>query len=271
MLLALLVHVRDRQAVRAAVPATIPIRFVARAADLARSWPEGEPTAMLAELVDAEHASSVRALAAFHRRAPTVPVCAYIPLTIDAVRQVVQLTVRRVVMDVIVMPGDDLRAQLRRLLDYAHVRGETAALRFIWHRWETADVRDIVGACITMSGGAASVGDVARRLNRSARTLERQVAQAGLPPAHSILGWCRLLRAAYRLDRPEATVKEVAAMLGYPSPHAFAQHLQRHATLTLAELRAVGFRGLAAHVQAELLTTRALEKLRTHESAQRHA
>src|SRR5690348_17049892 len=155
MLLALLVHVRDRQAVRAAVPATIPVRFVARAADLARSWPEGEPTAVLAELVDAEHASSVRALTAFHQRASTVPVCAYIPLTIDAVRQVVQLAVRRVVMDVIVVPGDDLRAQLRRLLDYAHVRGETAALRFIWHRWETADVRDIVDTCITMSGGGA--------------------------------------------------------------------------------------------------------------------
>lgn len=258
VLLALLVRQRDREAVRAALPDCVAVDFVARAADLARLGSQGEPTAVLAELVDAERVSSVRALTAFHTRASAVPVCAYIPLTVGAVQEVVRLTMRGVVTDVIIAPDTDLRVHLRSLLGSAHAQGEIAAVEHVWRRWATADVRDIVDACIAMSSGAVSVSDAARKLNRSVRTLERQIAQAGLPSAQRILGWCRLLRAAYRLERPEATVKIVAASLGYPSPHAFAQHLQRHATLTLAELRADGFRGLAAHVQAELLTTRAL-------------
>lgn len=270
MLLALLVHERDRQAVRAAVPG-VRVHFAERAADLSQPWPEGEPAAVLAELADAAGVSSVHALVALRRRARTVPVCAYIPFTRDAVRQVVRLAARGVVTDVIIAPDADLRVQLRHLLDSAHVRGELAALRHVWLRWAAADVRDIVDACIAVSGTSASVGDVARRLNRSVRTLERQVSQAGLPSAQRILGWCRLLRAAHRLDRPGSTVKAVAASLGYPSPHAFALHVRRHAALTLAELRADGFRGLAAHIQGELLTTRALKSLRTRESVQRHA
>jgi AraC-like DNA-binding protein len=100
------------------------------------------------------------------------------------------------------------------------------------------------------------VADVAKRLSRSPRTLERQVMQAGLPPIHRVLRLSRLLRAAYRLERPGANVKQIAAELGYPSPHALAQRLHRHTGLTLTELRSGGFGGLSAYVQARLLAAR---------------
>jgi AraC-like DNA-binding protein len=257
------VHERERRAVRAAAPADAVVHYIARSSELRQSWPDGQPAAVLAELTDASGAPSAEALTAFHERAPAVPVCLYIPLQTEAVRAVVPLTARGVVSDVIVAGDGDLRVRLHSLLHHARARSEIAALRRVWHRWTPAEARPIVEACMAASERFVPVTDVARALNRSERTLERQLVHAGLPPAHRVLGWCRLLRAAYRLDQQGATVKVVAAELGYPSAHAFAQHLHRHAGLTITDLRrSGGFRGLAACARSELVTTHAHSLLR---------
>lgn len=257
-LLALITQERDREMIRAALPAQTLVHVVAHVGSLRQPWPDGEPTAVLAELADSGGGSLERALAAFHHRKPAVPVCSYIPLQAGAVRDVVRLAARGLVRDVIVAGRDDLQARLHQLLHDGHARSETAALWRVWRSWTPTALRDIVAACIAASGRGARVTDMARRLNRSARTLERQVLEAGLPPARRILGWCRLLRAACRLEQPGAATKVVAADLGYSSPHALVQHLHRYAGLTITELRtAGGFTGLAACVQAELLARRA--------------
>ena len=49
-------------------------------ARLAQRMPHGQPTAVLMEIADTKDSSTLRALAAFHRRAATVPVCVYLAL-----------------------------------------------------------------------------------------------------------------------------------------------------------------------------------------------
>jgi AraC-like DNA-binding protein len=254
-LVALLTRERDQRAVRAAVSGTLDVHCVTHCADLRQAWTEGMPAALLAELADADGAASARALVAFHRRAPLVPVCLYIPWETEAVRQAVQLAIDGVVTDVMIAGSNDLPQRLASVLRQARVRSEMAALRSVWRPWTPPPVRTIVAACIAASDRPVSVAEVAHRSNWSIRTLERQLAQVGLPPAQRILGWCRLLRAAYRLDRRRATVKVVAAELGYSSPHAFVQHLHRHAGLTSTDLRRRGgFAALAACARSELVT-----------------
>ena len=255
-LVALLVHERDRQAVRSALPAEVAVHFVTRLACLGQRMPRTQATAVLLEIADTRDNSTLRALAAFHRRAATVPVCVYLTLRPDVVQEVMHLAVRGIVTDVIIPGTDNLRQRLRALLRHAHVRDEEVALRRVWRMWTPPEARDIVAACMAASHGVASVGDVARRLSRSPRTVERQVTQAGLPPVHRVLRWSRLLRAAHRLERPGANIKQIAAELGYPSSHALAQRLHRHTGLTLTELRTGGFGGLSAYVQARLLAAR---------------
>ena len=256
MLVALLSHERDQQAVRSALPPEVAVHFVTRPACLAHRMARGQPTAVLLEIADTQDNSTLRALAAFHRHAATVPVCVYLTLRPDVVQEVMHLAVRGIVTDVIIPGTDNLRQRLRDLLRHAHVRDEEVALRRVWRMWTPPEARDIVTACMAASHGVASVADVARRLSRSPRTVERQVTQAGLPPVHRVLRWSRLLRAAHRLERPGANVKQVAAELGYPSSHALAQRLYRHTGLTLTELRTGGFGGLSAYVQARLLAAR---------------
>jgi AraC-like DNA-binding protein len=213
------------------------------------------PAVLLAELTDADGAASARALMAFHQQAPSVPVCLYIPWEMVAVRQAVRLAIDGVVTDVMIAGSDDLSRRLGAVLRQAHARNETAALRRVWRPWTPPEARRVVAACISASERPVSVAEVAHQSNWSIRTLERQLAQVGLPPAQRILGWCRLLRAAYRLDRRGATAKVVAAELGYSSAHALTQHLHHHAGLTITGLRSSGgFAALAACARSELVT-----------------
>src|SRR5690606_34858730 len=102
-----------------------------------------------------------------------------------------------------------------------------------------------------------TVAEVARRLNKSPRALERQAARAGLPPIRRVLAWCRLLRAMHRLDRREARAKTVASELGYPSASSLAQQFQRYTGLTMSSLRAGGgFPALVALVRTDIVIAR---------------
>ena len=255
-LLALLTREHDRRAVRDAAPGEVVVHFAARPAELHPPWPDGAPTAVLVELPDTGESSLERALETLQRTAPTVPVWAYIPPELDAVREVVRLAARRLIVNV-VANQDDLRAQLRQLLRDSRAWSETAAIWGVLREWVGPEAHDLLGACIDASAGRAAVADVARQLNESPRALERQVSRLGLPATHRMLSLCRLLRAMHRLDLPGSNVKTVASELGYPSSHSLAKQLHRHTGLTMSRLReGGGFVGLAALVRTELLIAR---------------
>lgn len=263
-ILALLTRQQDQRVVRAALPARAPPHFIERSAELRPPWRKGPPTAILVELEGGADSVLEHALYALRRMAPTVPVWAFIRMQPDAIRNVVRLAAHRLVVDVIIS-DEDIRARLRLLLLRARARSETAAVRRVWHQWMGPETRHILAACIEASVGAATVEDVARALNKSPRALERLVSRSGLPSAHRVVSWCRLLRAAYRLDPPEANVKTVATGLGYPSPRSLAKHLHRQTGLTIRDLRAgSSFARLAAFVQAELFTIRAHGQIPPH-------
>ena len=263
-LLALLTRERDRQAVREALPAEVVVHFAARPAELGPPWRNGPPTAILVELQGRVDSALERALEAVQRAAPTIAVWSYIQMDRDVIREAVRLAARRLVVDAIT-PEEDIGARLKELLRQGYARSETAALRKIWREWMGPETHHILAACIEASVGEATVKDVARELNKSPRALERLVSRSGLPSVHRMVSLCRLLRAMYRLDQPEANVKTVASELGYSSPRSLAKQLHRHTGLTISGLRAgSGFARLAAFVQAELFSIRARSGVPTH-------
>ena len=252
-LVAFLTHEHGCQAVRDALSGDAVVRFAERAEELRRSIAENPPEAALVELVASEGDPTERALEIVKRLTPAVPVCAYIPLSPNEVREAVLLAGRGLVADVITI-GEDLRARLKELLLRSHERSETAAVIDVWYDRVRPEAYQIVQACIEASGTAVTVTEVARRLNKSLRALERKAARAGLPPVRRVVKWCRLLRAMYRLDRRGASVKTVASELGYPSASSLAQQLQRYTGLTMSSLRAGGgFPALMAIVRTELV------------------
>jgi AraC-like DNA-binding protein len=268
-LLAFVARERDRQAVRSALPAGVAVHFVGCPEELRPPWRKGPPTAIVVGFHGDWDGALEHTLETLHRMAPRVPVWALMSLRPDAMRKLLHLSLRQLVVDVI-FREEDIRPLLRPLLRQAHARSETTAVRRVWRKWMSSDTRPILAACIEASVGAATVEDVARELNKSSRALERLVSRSGLPSAHRVVSLCRLLRAAYRLEQPETKVKTVAAALGYSSPRSLGKHLHRQTGLTIHDLRAGrGFARLAAFVQAELFTIRPRGNAPAHGAARR--
>jgi AraC-like DNA-binding protein len=246
----------ERQALRAALPPELPVRFVGRPDELRQPWRNEPPTAIVVTLQQGIDEALEHALEAVRRMAPRAPVWAFFTLHTGSMHEVLRLATRRLI-DEALLSEEDLGARLKPLLRRAYALSETTAIRRVWRKWTVPETRDLIDACIDASIGAASVADIARAVNKSSRALERLVSRSSLPSTHRLVSMCRLLRAAHRLEQPESNVKMIATALGYSSPRALAKHLRRQTGFTIRELRFGGFARLTAFVHAELFTIRA--------------
>jgi transcriptional regulator GlxA family with amidase domain len=101
-------------------------------------------------------------------------------------------------------------------------------------------------------GARWRVPDVVEGAGSHRRTLDSRLRRAGLPTAERILGWCRVLHAAWRLDRSEDSVERVALAIGLTSASALRNYYRRYAGVPPTEVRAHGgFALLLDHFRAE--------------------
>lgn len=255
-ILALVAREPDRQALQAALPPDVAVRFVGLPDELRQPWRDEPPTAIVVTLQQGADEALEHALEAVRRVAPRAPVWTLSSVHTDSVHEAMRLAARQLVDDVL-FSEEELGARLKPLLRRAYALSETSAIRRVWREWIVPETRDVIDACIEASVGAATVADIARAVNKSSRALERLVSRSGLPSTHRIVSLCRLLRAAHRLEQPEANVKMVATALGYSSPRSLAKHLHRQTGLNIRDLRLGGFARLSAFVHAELFAIRA--------------
>ena len=82
------------------------------------------------------------------------------------------------------------------------------------------------------------------------RTLRKYCDHHGFSSPQWIIGWARLLTAAYYLDEPGRTVQDVAELLAFPSAASLANHVRRYTHRTPSALRAAG----AVRAVASLMT-----------------
>jgi AraC-like DNA-binding protein len=201
-----------------------------------------------------------RALGILRREAPGIPRWACIDLEPASLYMATRLTECRLITAVAAR-GDGLGSRLRALLKNARVWSESEALWKVWNEWAGPETRVILEACIAASATATTVRDVQRQLNKSLRTLRRELSDNGLPPLTRILALCRLLRAMYRLDHQGIRVKAVASELGYRYSQALSHQLQWHTGLSIARLPAGRrFATLTTLVRAEFSAARNRER-----------
>lgn len=120
-------------------------------------------------------------------------------------------------------------AAIRQMLRAARQR----ALRLLLVRALPAGIggraRSLFEAAAEAVVTGGQIDDLAGQLHVSLRTLNRQCADAGLPPPGQTLMWVRVLIAAALLDDPRRTVEGVATACGYASDsglrRVFAQFL----------------------------------------------
>lgn len=80
--------------------------------------------------------------------------------------------------------------------------------------------------------------------HRSAATVRRHLARAGLPPLNQLIVWGRLFHAAWLLRAPWRSVGQVAALLDFPSEDALYAQLKRYAGMRPTDVRGGGLETL---------------------------
>ena len=131
----------------------------------------------------------------------------------------------------------------RRVVDAA--RGSAAGSASFLARGEKSDrlgskrSSSVLRYCLSHADVGLTVGDVARGLHVSRRTLNWWLQRESLPSAATLIMWARLAHATALLTAFEASVEEVALYLGFGSGASLRPAFWRHGGLRVREARAL--------------------------------
>lgn len=193
------------------------------------------------------------------RRFPNVPAVAlYYPSTSSchAVLQLGAVGVTQIVTaEPTIQPFDLMTA-------FTRCHSDGVAIR-LWRHCEFVlpdNMVTLLKAAIRLAHQPISGERLASAAGMPERSLRKYCAQEALLSPQWIVGWARLLVAAFYLDEPGRTVANVAELLEFPSACALRNQLKRYSNLASRQLRAGGTTALLA---------RALENaVRAHEAAE---
>ena len=134
------------------------------------------------------------------------------------------------------VPADALLAALSRC------ETDTVAVR-VW-RQAGLNVADVVTSvlkpAIRLAHSQITLQRFAAAAGMHERSLRKYCEHHGLPSPQWIIGWARLLMAAYYLEEPGRTIQQVSELLDFHSPAAFGNANRRYTGLTLSQLRQTG-------------------------------
>ncbi len=160
----------------------------------------------------ASNASLVGRLRRDHPGLGMVVVCDTTPLAVQQLPHLVRAGADEVVLTVMATA-----AELVATVDRACARRREAS---VWHRIAPAipeACHDIFEFCFTSALARRKVGDLARHLGVDRSTIALRLRRAGLPPAHTILSWSRLIAMAGLMESTRISVEQAAHEAGFGS------------------------------------------------------
>lgn len=130
-------------------------------------------------------------------------------------------------------------------------RTESVA-RTVWSRARAdidAGLETILVRALRMAERPITLSALAVNSGMPERSLRQYCERHGYPNPQWIIGWARLLCAAYYIEEPGRSIDSIANLLEYSSPSAFRNQLRRYTGLTASSVRAGG----AIHTVARAL------------------
>lgn len=240
MVAALMLDDGDRATIHRMFGRRMPVRVCERVDALRSMLAATDIRLVVTELRDRVGASVIPVLADIVARAESPVVVTRVSLSDAAADDVMQLAAARVPARVslrgVAPLGDALTAALG---GGREPRADLVILERIGSLVPRA-VRAFLVLCAVAPSPRLHVGQAATLLRMTPRTIESRLAQAALPPAYRIIGWCVALHAAWQLDVLGRRPKQVAANLGFQSAAAAANLLARYCDASPTSLRVHG-------------------------------
>jgi hypothetical protein len=230
------------------------VRFCETVARLLELVAGEEVDAVVADLQDADGASTVPAFGALRRRAPQLPLILHCLPTPAAVRELFDvIAVARGVIPVF-RNYEDLGAALSPLLRPPRVPSAAETLARHVVPLVPGPFRPFLLVCALKAVPSLRVSTAAGWSGASRRTLERSLRGARLPGAGVVLGSCVALHAAWWLDVQGWSTKQVVAEMRFSHASGILRVLQRHFGCSVRSLREEGgFPELLYRFEATLL------------------
>ncbi len=174
---------------------------------------------------------------------PSVGIVVVCDTTSTAVQQLLHLA--RAGADEVMLISTASPAELAAVVERACARRREGS---VWHRIAPAvpaECHDIFEFCFTSSLRRRSVGSLAQHLGIDRSTIASRLRRAGLPPAHAILSWSRLIAVTGLMESSRMSIEQAALRAGFESATGLRAFTRR---LLGAAPRAVAARG-RSHVE----------------------
>jgi len=246
---ALLVNEQDRRVVDEILGESVALHFCETTTELFRLATDVRAHVVIADSVDIDGKSTAPTLHSLRAALPLLQVVLYIDLSVRAVRSAIEGWA----MGVVFRHQEDVGAMLRTALTREPLAGSPGATIAVSAGLVPPEVRSYLTHCAWRATTIRTAGTAADDVGIPYRTLARRLRSAGLPSPKVLLDWCRLLHAAWRVERTRENRETVAKSSGFSSGDVLARRLRLYTGLSWTMLRErVGFDKLLTMFEAML-------------------
>lgn len=216
----------------------VELYFCERSTELFRVATDVRANIVIADSVDVDGKSTAPALHSLRAALPLVQVVLYIDFSIHSVRSAIEGWATGVVF----RRQEDVGAMLRTAMARAPSAGSPGATIAVSAGLVPPEVRGYLTHCAWRAPTIRTARAAARDAGIPYRTLARRLQSAGLPSPKVLLDWCRLLHAAWLVERTRENRDTVARKSGFSSGDVLARRLRLYTGLSWTALRErVGF------------------------------
>ncbi len=246
---ALLADEEDRRVVGEILGERAELYFCERSSELFRLATDVRASVVIADSIDIDGRSTAPALHSLRTALPLLQVVLYIDFSMRAVRSAIEGWATGIVF----RHQEDVGAMLRTAVARAPNIGSPGATIAVSAALVPPEVRNYLAHCAWRASTIRTASAAADNLGVPYRTLARRLRSAGLPSPKVLLDWCRLLHAAWRVERTRENRDTVAKMSGFSSGDVMARRLRLYTGLSWTMLRdRVGFDRLLTMFEAML-------------------
>lgn len=237
---ALIVRAANRRRIARALYGVATVHFCEYVRDLYDLLDRPEDiVAILTDLRDAAGISTVDAFRTLQLLGPVLPVTVCVSLSGDDVHQLTDW-LRSGAAGIMIYDVDDGPLALSRILVMADLRSVSEA---IWRETSALLPRllhPFFAACAQAGAKQVTVQDLLGAIGTPHRTLVARLRRADLPTAECVVGWHRVLHAAWRVERSRQSVEQIAEELGFASSSGLYNAFRRYAGISPLSARAPG-------------------------------
>lgn len=231
---ALVRNAREQRALRRALAGIVDIDCCFDAVEAVQHLDGDLPDALIVHRFASNALDADRLVREFVARAPDVPVV--VVLREPASRLEIPNDAVRLAQPI----APQIRAVLRVAMSRERARERRAAAGRLASWWAPEPARDAVRIAIEHGHRRVSVPGFANLNGLSRKAFDRYLLNTSPMTARELIVWGRLVSVAIALEDPTVTVAAIVPELGFSSPSALRNLLQRHTGLTPSDLRRAG-------------------------------